>query len=68
MFESFQKPVSMRIFSWDGDIDTIMKPIDSIRYYKHFMQGWNDVYGAANGPRQGLGWWNQLQALSVTTT
>jgi len=38
MFESFQKPVSMRIFSWDGDIDTIMKPIDSIRYYKHFMQ------------------------------
>ena len=38
MFESFQKPVSMSIFSWAGDIDTIMKPIDSIRYYKHFMQ------------------------------
>ena len=38
MFESFQKPVQMRIFSWDGDFDTIMKPIDSIRYYKHFMQ------------------------------
>ena len=27
-----------KIFSWDGDIDTIMKPIDSIRYYKHFLQ------------------------------
>ena len=38
MFESFQKPVPMSIFSWAGDIDTIMKPIDSIRYYKHFMQ------------------------------
>ena len=38
MFESFQKPVPMSIFTWAGDIDTIMKPIDSIRYYKHFMQ------------------------------
>ena len=28
----------MSIFSWKGEIDTIMKPIDSIRYYKHFMQ------------------------------
>ena len=28
----------MTIFSWEGDIDTIMKPIDSIRYYKHFLQ------------------------------
>ena len=28
----------MRIFSWKGDIDTIMSPKDSIRYYKHFLQ------------------------------
>lgn len=38
MFDSFQIEVPMTIFSWKGDIDTIMKPIDSIRYYKHFMQ------------------------------
>ena len=38
MFEAFEKEVPMSIFSWNGNIDTIMKPIDSIRYYKHFMQ------------------------------
>ena len=36
--EMFNKPVDMTIFSWSGDIDTIMSPIDSIRYYKHFLQ------------------------------
>ncbi len=36
--ESFHKETEMRIFSWKGDIDTIMKPIDSIRYYKSFLQ------------------------------
>ena len=38
MFEVFEKEVPMSIFSWNGNIDTVMKPIDSIRYYKHFMQ------------------------------
>ena len=38
MFASFLKEVPMSIFSWSGSIDTVMKPIDSIRYYKHFMQ------------------------------
>ena len=37
-FKTFQKEAPMSIFSWKGNIDTIMKPIDSIRYYKHFMQ------------------------------
>ena len=35
---SFKIPVEMRVFSWAGDIDTIMTPLDSIRYYKFFMQ------------------------------
>ena len=35
---SFDEPIFMRIFSWDGDIDTIMTPNDSIRYYKNIMQ------------------------------
>ena len=36
--ESFNTPTDMTVFSWKGDIDTIMSPIDSIRYYKHFFR------------------------------
>ena len=36
--EIFNIPTEMSIFSWEGDIDTVMSPIDSIRYYKHFLQ------------------------------
>jgi len=35
--ESFNNPRSMRVFSWQGDIDTIMSPLDSIWYYKQFL-------------------------------
>ena len=35
---SFEQKTAMKIFSWKGEIDTIMKPIDSIRYYKHFLR------------------------------
>ena len=34
----FDRPVEMTIFSWNGPIDTIMSPMDSIRYYKWFLQ------------------------------
>jgi penicillin-binding protein 1A len=34
---SFKKKTNMRIFSWKGDIDTIMTPLDSIKYFKHFL-------------------------------
>ena len=34
----FNRPVRMNIFSWDGPIDTVMSPMDSIRYYKWFLQ------------------------------
>jgi penicillin-binding protein 1A len=34
---SFNKPTQMTVFSWKGDIDTIMKPMDSMRYYKSFL-------------------------------
>lgn len=36
--EVFNTPTRMRIFSWNGPVDTIMTPIDSIRYYKFFLQ------------------------------
>lgn len=35
---SFDKEAKMKIFTWKGERDTIMKPIDSIVYYKHFLQ------------------------------
>jgi penicillin-binding protein 1A len=35
---SFNTKAKMKIFSWRGEIDTTMTPIDSIRYYKHFLQ------------------------------
>ncbi|WP_282030270.1 penicillin-binding protein 1A [Winogradskyella eximia] len=39
---SFQKPTEMRVFKWiDGkasEVDTVMKPIDSMRYYKSFLR------------------------------
>lgn len=35
---SFKEKVPMRVFSWKGDIDTTMTPMDSIRYHKSFLQ------------------------------
>lgn len=34
----FNKPVPMTVFSWEGEIDTILSPIDSILYYKRFLR------------------------------
>ncbi len=34
---AFEKPVKMRVFSWNGVIDTVMTPMDSIRYYKYIL-------------------------------
>jgi len=35
---SFKVKTKMRIFTWKGERDTTMTPLDSIRYYKHFLQ------------------------------
>ena len=35
---SFFEPIDMTIFSWEGDIDTIMTPLDSMKYYKSFFR------------------------------
>lgn len=34
---SFNRKREMRLFSWEGPIDTLMTPRDSIRYYKSFL-------------------------------
>jgi penicillin-binding protein 1A len=38
IYKAFKIAVPMRVFSWRGDIDTVMTPLDSIRYYKHLLQ------------------------------
>ena len=38
IWETFQVETPMKVFSWNGEIDTIMKPIDSIRYYKYYLR------------------------------
>jgi penicillin-binding protein 1A len=38
IMKTFQDTVPMRLFSWKGDIDTMMTPMDSILYYKYFLQ------------------------------
>lgn len=36
--KAFDTPQEMSVFSWEGDKDTIMTPMDSIRYYKFFLR------------------------------
>lgn len=31
-------PKPMRVFSWGGEIDTVFSPMDSLKYYKRFLQ------------------------------
>lgn len=37
IMKSFNTPVRMKVFAWKGTIDTVMTPLDSIRYYKWFL-------------------------------
>ena len=36
--ESFNTPVEMQLFSYNGQIDTMMTPMDSIKWNKHFLR------------------------------
>ena len=36
--KAFNTPVDMNIFSYDGPVDTVMTPRDSILYHKHFLR------------------------------
>ncbi|MAD12191.1 MAG: penicillin-binding protein [Flavobacteriaceae bacterium] len=38
ILKNFNEPASMTVFSWKGEIDTIMTPLDSIKYYKYFLR------------------------------
>lgn len=36
--KAFNTPQEMTVFSYHGEVDTIMTPMDSIRYYKSFLR------------------------------
>ena len=36
--EAFNTPAEMSVFTYHGEIDTVMTPIDSIKYYKSFLR------------------------------
>lgn len=36
--KAFNTPTSMTVFSWTGDRDTTMTPLDSIKYYKWYLR------------------------------
>ena len=38
IYSAFNTPVEMKIFSWKGEIDTVLTPKDSILYYKYFAR------------------------------
>jgi len=46
---AFNTPVKMKVFSWKGERDTIMTPLDSIRYYKYFIRSGFMVENPING-------------------
>ncbi|MCK4989401.1 MAG: penicillin-binding protein, partial [Bacteroidales bacterium] len=46
---NFNEPRPMKVFSWNGPIDTVMTPMDSIRYMKHFLRAGFLAMDPANG-------------------
>jgi penicillin-binding protein 1A len=36
--KDFNTPTRLTIFTWKGDLDTLMKPIDSVKYYKMLLR------------------------------
>ena len=38
IMKAFNTPHEMSVFSWTGTVDTTLSPLDSIRYYKHFLR------------------------------
>lgn len=47
--KNFTVPVKMEIFSWKGNIDTTMTPMDSIKYYKMFLRNSMMAMNPSNG-------------------
>lgn len=35
---SFRTPINMSVFTYHGEVDTLLSPLDSIKYYKSFLR------------------------------
>jgi Membrane carboxypeptidase/penicillin-binding protein len=49
IMQAFNTKVPMRVFSWKGDRDTVMTPLDSIKYFKYFVRSAFMVEEPVNG-------------------
>ena len=38
VFQKLNEKKNMRVFSWEGEIDTVFSIMDSLKYYKNFLQ------------------------------
>ena len=47
--KAFRTPTDMAVFTYHGDIDTVMTPLDSIRYYKSFLRTGFVIMDPKNG-------------------
>ena len=36
--KNFEKPIPMKVFTYNGEVDKVMSPLDSILYYKTFLR------------------------------
>jgi penicillin-binding protein 1A len=45
----FNEKVEMQLFSWNGPIDTILSPLDSIKYMKHILRAGFMAMDPVNG-------------------
>jgi penicillin-binding protein 1A len=45
----FNDPVPMQVFSWNGPVDTVMTPMDSIKYMKHILRAGFMAMDPSNG-------------------
>lgn len=53
---SFNTPIEMTVFSYKGDRDTVMTPMDSIRYYKKYLRaGFMSVDAQTGGVKAYVG-------------
>jgi penicillin-binding protein 1A len=37
IFKKLNEPRPMKVFSWEGEVDTVLSTMDSIRYFKQFL-------------------------------
>lgn len=47
--QDFNTPTELTIFTWKGNVDTTMKPIDSVRYYKMLLRNAMMTMDPTNG-------------------